>query len=237
MGEIHRVYQQEHVVPGKRLGRHVEHDPRSRQHAFGATITPAHMVTFTHRRYGKLFLQAIGSCTGEAAAGSINCRPLHKLGSTTLHQADAVDIYSRATVVDGFPGEYPPDDTGSSGLAAAQVLKERGLIDSYKWAFSVEEALTALQVGPILVGSWWYEGFDNPDPFTGLVRKSGQIRGGHEFVCRGFEWHRTLEDSLILADNSWGYDWGRNGKFCMKVSTYREIIADDGDCVIPWRNL
>ena len=33
----------------------------------------------------------------------------------------AVKLYEDATVVDGYPGEYPPDDTGSSGLAICKV--------------------------------------------------------------------------------------------------------------------
>lgn len=221
---------QEHHVPNKRLGRHVEHDPRSREFAFGVSVYPLHTVH--HRVYGGILSQgALGSCTGNAAAAAKNTRPLHKSGDRLLTEADAVELYQKATQLDGIPGIYPPDDTGSSGLAVAKALKQKGLIVAYRHAFSVEEALSALQVGPVITGVNWYEGFDDPDSH-GLVKLSGQVRGGHEFVVVGFDHHENLDDSIVVAHNSWGANWGRFGTFRFSVRTWRTLLDEQGDVTI-----
>ena len=56
-------------------------------------------------------------------------RPMTKRARTF-----AVQLYADATVVDGYPGTYPPDDTGSSGLAICKVLNSRGTIKGYRFA-------------------------------------------------------------------------------------------------------
>lgn len=229
---VHRVEIPEQVVPGKRLGRHVEHDPRSRAYAFGAVMAPSSMRSVVHRRWGHIFDQGdLGSCTGNAAAGAANCRPLHHLGTKTLKEADAVDLYSLATQLDGFDGEYPPEDTGSSGLAVAQALTQKGLIDGYQHAFGIAEALTALQIKPVITGIDWLEGFDTPSA-TGLVEIAGQVRGGHEFLVRGFEWHGTVLDSVVGCDNSWGETYGHKGTFRMRVRDWSEMLDRSGDVTI-----
>jgi hypothetical protein len=220
----------ENVVPGKRLGRHVEHDPRSREHAFGVTIAP--FKTVHHRRYRGPFDQGdLGSCTGNAAAGAINTSPIHNPRAKLLTEQEAIDLYELATQLDDIPGQYPPDDTGSSGLAAAKAAKQKGYISTYRHAFSIEEALSALQVGPVITGVDWYEGFDHPNG-DGLVTISGQVRGGHEFEVVGFEFHHVLDESLVVCENSWGAAYGMAGRFKFTVKTWRSLLDAQGDVTI-----
>lgn len=218
---------------GGRLGRHIEHDPRSRGHAFGAVVTS--MVDLSNvrhvRRGGPLDQGELGSCTGNATAGAINTLPLHVVGRHLLKEQQAVEIYERATVLDEFDGSYPPDDTGSSGLAAAQAAREMGYIDSYKHAFSVEEALAALMIGPVITGVNWYEGFDQPDSH-GVVKIAGEVRGGHEFEVVGFEPHAKLDESRVVCINSWGTGWGWTGRFAFTVATWRRLLDEQGDVTI-----
>lgn len=221
---------EEHVVEGKRLGRHVEHDPRSRNFAYEKT-TPS-FKTVMHRRYGSLFDQGqIGSCTGNAMAGAVNTSPVHKRGTRTLGESNAVDLYELATVLDGIPGQYPPDDTGSSGLAVAKAAQQKGYISAYQHAFDITAALSALQESPIIVGVNWYEGLDNPAS-DGLVAIAGSVRGGHEFLIRGFHLRDNLLDSYVMADNSWGTSWGDKGHFHFTVSTLEQLLAEQGDATI-----
>ena len=224
---------EEHVIPDKRLGRHVEHDPRSRQHAYGATLAPAALVRVHHRVYGGVLSQGqIGSCTGNATAGAINTAGLHVVGHATLKEPEALGIYELATVLDEFEGSYPPTDTGSSGLSAAKAAQQKTLIGSYEHAFDMSAALAALQKGPVITGVDWYEGFDTPNATTGRVKPTGQIRGGHEIVCIGYEPHATLADSLVFLQNSWGADWGLSGRFCWTVQTWQKLLDDQGDVTI-----
>lgn len=222
---------EEHVVEGKRLGRHIEHDPRSRDFAFTAPPEQA-LAAVEHKRYGTIFNQGqIGSCTGNACAGARNTEPLWNADDHILTELGAKEIYELATIVDGFPGQYPPDDTGSSGLAVAKAIKRLGLIGSYSHAFGIDAALAALQTGPVITGVSWYEGFDTPDA-NGLVKISGQIRGGHEIVARGYQPAANPDDALILLDNSWGSTWGLNGSFYWTVATWKKLLASQGDVTI-----
>ena len=216
---------------GGRLGRHVEHDPASKDHAFGLTVPPSALVAVSHVRHGDPFNQGdLGSCTGNATAGAINTEPFY-LEGRDLVESDAVAIYELASALDNIPGAYPPDDTGSSGLAAAKAAVEKGYISAYKHAFSVEEALAALQQTPLITGVSWYESFDTPNP-DGLVSIAGQVRGGHEFEIIGFEPGQNLDDGIVEAVNSWGTGWGKNGRFYFTVATWRQLLGDQGDATI-----
>ena len=226
----------EHVIEGQRLGRHVEHDPRSRAYAYEAPAGAAALVAVEHVRHGGIFNQGnLGSCTGNAAAGAKNTEPLYHAGSAhPLSESGAVDLYSLATQLDGLSnGYYPPTDTGSSGLAVAKAMQQQGLIGSYSHAFNMAAALAALQAGPVITGVPWYEGFDSPDA-NGLVKIAGQIRGGHEIVARGYQPGVAADgsDALIKLDNSWGTGWGKSGSFYWTVATWASLLAQQGDVTI-----
>src|SRR4051794_27982304 len=119
----------EHVHEGMRLGRHLELDSRSLAflpdpELLRKPIKPAEWVPpIPTLNQGQL-----GSCTGNA--GTYHLAELYSrsgrqgwtsiaLGGRTLSQDStaneqfAVELYHEATVKDGFPGDYPPDDTGS----------------------------------------------------------------------------------------------------------------------------
>lgn len=222
----------EYVVEGKRLGRHVEHDPKSREYAYEKTVST--LVAVEHKRHSPIFNQGqLGSCTGNAAAGAKDTEPLYHSGSTHLiGEAGAVDIYSLGTRLDGLSdGYYPPTDTGSSGLAVSKAMKQEGMIGSYSHAFDMDAALAALQAGPVITGVAWYEGFDNPDA-NGLVQIAGQVRGGHEICVVGYEPQSNPDDALIKIANSWGTSWGVDGYFFWTVSTWKQLLADSGDVTI-----
>jgi hypothetical protein len=180
----------------------------------------------------------LASCSNPthcAVVGACNTQPIHAKGTRTLTEQKAIDVYSLATSLDEFAGQYPPTDTGSSGLSAAKAGQRLGLLKSYRHAFSVEEALNALMVKPVITGVNWYEGFDNPEK-DGLVKIAGQVRGGHEFVVIGFLTGRNyasgFEDSIVVAVNSWGSGWGNKGRFMFTVATWRQLLAEDGDVTI-----
>lgn len=220
------------IGSGGRLGRHVEHDDRSRNYAVAAATSTITRVR--HRRFGVLDQGQLGSCTGNALAGALNTLPLHVTRTHLKTEDDAVRIYSEATRIDSYPGSYPPDDTGSSGLAVCKAAKNEGLISSYQHAFSLEAALTALMSGPVITGVPWFEGFDTPDA-QGRVSISGQIRGGHEFEIIGYQPAASgdLLDGWVIAVNSWGTGWGVNGRFRFTARNWATLLEDNGDVTVP----
>src|SRR5450631_3388497 len=61
----------------------------------------------------------LGSCTGNAGTGALGTQPLYDAAGKSVLPAVtdaaaaekfAVSLYSDATVADGYPGKYPPDD-------------------------------------------------------------------------------------------------------------------------------
>jgi hypothetical protein len=83
-----------------RLGRHVEHDPRSRAFSAGT----AAIKTVSHKRHGKPFNQGnLGSCTGNAMAGLLMTEPFWVRGRV-LTEKDAVALYKAATKLDSISG-------------------------------------------------------------------------------------------------------------------------------------
>ena len=135
-----------------------------------------------------------------------------------------------ATRLDSTPGSYPPDDTGSSGLAVAKAAKGEGLISSYAHAFGIDHALAALMAGPVICGTNWYEGMFTPDP-KGLVTISGALAGGHEWALVGV----NVTTRILTSLNSWGSSWGDKGKFYMSWATFTRLLAQQGDVTVPSR--
>jgi hypothetical protein len=223
---------EEHVIPGKRLGRHIVHDSRSRLYPY----QPRKQVilgTILHTRRIPILDQGnVGSCTGNAITGALGTDPDWAdlpTGHPTMNEAEAVTLYSHAELIDG-DGPYPPNDNGSSGLSVCKAAKNAGLIAGYTNGFSLQDALAALQAGPVITGVNWYDSFDSPAS-SGLVTisKNASVRGGHEFVVRGCD----VGARTVFCDNSWGTSYGLNGSFLMSWDTWQQLLGEQGDVTIP----
>ena len=111
----------EQVMHGKRLGRHIVHDPRSRD--YPADAAPA-IISVTHTAVGLPLNQGdIGSCTANALCGALDSAPDFK-GGTPRNEHDAITLYELETKLEGQP--YPPNDPGGSGLEVCKAAKELG---------------------------------------------------------------------------------------------------------------
>lgn len=183
----------------------------------------------------------VHNCTGNAGTGSLGTQPFYDaVGKAVLPAADdakagedfAIQLYKDATVVDGYPGTYPPDDTGSSGLAICKVLKTRGTIKGYRFARTAHGFLRLLQNGPVLQGMPWYKAFFTPDK-DGFIDAdpnwaSSGVAGGHEIEAVGVELDsKDAFNSVITYVNSWGTGWGDNGRFRMRLRTYEKLNGVD----------
>lgn len=216
----------EQVVPGKRLGRNLNFDERSK--GFRAPVEGVELVSKTWERRVRSYDQGdLGSCTGNATAGMLMTSPYRVWGAPTLKEANAVQIYSIATQIDNYDGSYPPEDTGSSGLAALKAAAQLGYIHGYQWGFGIDDALRILSgIGPVITGFNWYSSFDEPDP-RGLVTITGNayVRGGHEVELLGID----VKNRVVQAVNSWGPRWGKHGRFFMSWADYARLLSEDGE--------
>ena len=216
----------ERVISGKRLGRHVKHDERSRQYpASGGVIK-----TVKHGAKGLPLNQGeVGSCTAEALIGALDSEP--DLQGQPLTQEDAKRLYELETRLENDP--YPPNDPGGTGLMVCKAAKQTGLITGYQHAFGIQHALEALVIRPVITGIPWYSSFDTPDPGTGVVAVApgATVRGGHEIVADEID----LPNELVWFWNSWGPGWGKKGRFCMKFATWDELLKQKGDVTVPIR--
>ena len=218
-------------MPTYGLGRNVEHDPLSRN--FPAPIdVPVKTVLWVHKA-PVLDQGNLGSCTGNALAQCLNTenfaavRAAHH-GGQFLTEGDAVSLYSQATRLDNAPGHYPPDDTGSSGLAVCKAGKKQGYLSSYNHAFGLDHLLAALQLQPVIVGTAWYDAMMTPSRY-GYVTPKGSVAGGHEYLCLGCD----VKKKRLTFLNSWSDTWGLNGRFYITFVNFDKLLADQGDVTVP----
>jgi papain like protease len=217
-----------------RLGRHIEHDVRSLEHIVDAGLA----LTTTIRpvrweRFSPILDQGdVGSCTGNAMTGWLGCAP-HCVSAVAAAQYDepyALRVYELATQLDAFPGTYPPDDTGSSGLAVAKAAQQLHQISAYHWARTTAGLLRALMHQPVIVGITWYSSFDTPAANgTVTIAPDAYVRGGHEVLVRGYD---TTRDAL-LCDNSWGPGFGLDGSFWLPIAVWNKLRTQGADVIVP----
>jgi hypothetical protein len=221
----------EFPIANRRLGRHVHRDSRSLAYK---VIADGTAVSASWARKTPVLDQGdLASCTGNAACGVLGTEPFYTTLAADmqvglkLDEDEAVSLYSRATQLDSYVGTYKPDDTGSDGLSVAKAAQKAGLISGYQHITSVAAAQTAIQSGPFIVGTDWFDGMDNPDP-NGLVKATGNVRGGHEYECDEYD---AIND-LWWFWNSWGPGFGVRGRFCYSSGTFAQLLSRDGDATV-----
>lgn len=213
-----------------KLGRHIEHDERSKNFAVKRLATGP--VSAVYQRHCPAFDQGdLGSCTGNAMAGALMTSPFWKPGRA-LTETDAVRLYSEATHLDNIQGNYPPDDTGSSGLAVAKAAKKEGWITGYEHAFGLDHLLQGLSQRPGIIGINWYTSFDTPlNSGECPLTANATIRGGHEVQMFKLD----VKKKQIWCYQSWGPTWGglKNGTFWFSYTTLTRLLAEHGDATFP----
>jgi hypothetical protein len=239
------------------LGRHINHDPRSRAYAYPVQAAP--LVAVRHERRVPIFDQGdLGFCTACASLGILGTEPyytalrvagmLDAAGRIVLpesvtgseywgvdriafNEAAAKELYHEITDSDPFEGTYPPDDTGSDGLSSAKVITALGLVPGYEHTFSLTAALDALQTRPLLVGTSWTDDMFTPDPY-GRIRPTGRTAGGHEWILDEYQPTSRYGLALVGGTTSWGTSFGVSGRFYMSATDFGKLLASQGDVIV-----
>lgn len=101
---------------------------------------------------------------------------------------------------------------GTSVRALFKVLQSKGYIESYSWAFNINDVVThLLSKGPVVLGTDWYNSMFETDEsnFMQIFASSG-LAGGHAYMIKGANTKKICPDGslgAIRVINSWGcYD-------------------------------
>lgn len=232
MTERQRRIPEQHV-DGRRLGRHVAHDERSK--AFRVDQQTPIQSRLHHRNVRPYDQGHLGSCTAQATFGILSTAPFsHHYRSQHRLQA----FYAATTAADPFPGAWPPDDTGSDENSAMKVARDWGLIGGWTHAFGVGDAARLIQTTAIAVGVDWLDTYDDKSVSGGTITlgdvNAGQVRGGHEFEVAGLQLDAAggavTAGSLWLAWQSWGTDLP---PFHIAGDALAVMLANQGDVCAP----
>jgi len=223
------VYRKQIPSTDPRLGRHVEHDPASRGFAIPQAVDKSTWVSKKIRIYDPIPNpnQTIGNCTMCAKAMQMNAAGNRKVG-VVLGMKWAMNKYEWETANDEFPGQYPPDDTGSSGLAASKTAQHFGVGGAYYWIFNgADGVVQAVMAGDVVnVGTRWDNDMFHPDS-KNIVHPGGGVAGGHEWAVRGYD-----KDRDLLMGRCW---WGTFKDFWISRADLDALLHDDGDAHIQKR--
>ncbi len=228
------------IIPNTdpRLGRNLHHDPRSLHYAIGVLPKGAIKSVQWHRAVSAFDQGTIASCVGNTAAGWIATDNSLRKGLTTVadklvNEDLAIELYSLATQLDEFEGQYLPDDNGTSGLAGAKALQDKGLISSYNHAFSADALFSGLQTGPAMVGINWFNSMFNVNNNGHIqVQPTSGLAGGHEFLIDQIDVAPVGTVERVWLTNSWG-GWGIAGRGWFSADEITFLLAQDGDVIFP----
>lgn len=229
-------------------------DPKSRLYGIVAAIDMelpprsfTHQIAFWEDQGNE------GACVEYAIVHEMLARPVLVPHAVVVRILAEHGIYWPAQREDPWPGgSYPgasPFYEGTAVLAGMKVAQRLGFFPEYRWAFGLHEAVMALSYkGPVVLGIDWWSNMRNPDA-DGFLSDTGRIVGGHAILAHavkivfkaGTVWKtRTwadvdLDRSYIVVHNSWGRDWGVNGRAKIRLSALGRLLASQGECVIPMR--
>lgn len=215
-----------------KTGRLERFDPKSRNYPITSTINQKGLRSYTWRCNVKLDQGPDGACVGFAWAHELAARPKEMLG-VDYHRA--MFYYHMAQLNDPWNGgAYLPKDNesfyeGSSVLGGAKALHKAGVIEEYRWCFSLHDVLMALSWnGPVVVGTKWLEGMFYPDA-KGYVKPSGANVGGHAYLLNKID----LKNETIGFVNSWGSSWAKNGEAKIKFADFETLLLNRGEACAP----
>lgn len=219
------------VIPqrDKRLGRQKVHDPRSRRFAVRAEVDKSTWRTKTIRVVdpSKNPNQCHGECTGCAKSMQFNSQG-NRVTGVVLKMDDAHKLYTLASQLDPWPGSWPPDDTGSSGLASAkaaqQIMKAGPYFHIFNGADGVVQSI--MDDKAVSVGTVWKRDMFDPD-HEGIIEPTGDVAGGHQYLAHGFNLKRDL-----VKIRCW---WGEYRDVWIHRTHLNDLIMDGGDAHVQDR--
>lgn len=250
------------TVEDPRLGRIYEEDWNSlnylvtdhpRLAGLRANVVEKAPRSYTWRLTTWLDQMQEGACVSTGVGHELAAMPVKVAGVTFPWCRER--IYWPAQVADEWPGgSYPgasPFYEGTSVLAGVKVAAALGYYTNYYWAIDLKQwALGVAYAGPAIGGFNWYEGMFNTDS-DGFIHPTGPLVGGHcvcivgikikwktwlnRFTSRKWE-NVDLDRSYFTIHNSWGQDWGVNGRAKLSLRDAETLLNQQGEVAFGVRD-
>lgn len=220
------------------LGRHLNHDPRNRDHRAFA-VTPQRPDKWSLWYTTDVYDQASDNCTTEAAIGLCRTSPARfRFTANSWKQFDTeperVAAYQSWQRYD--PASWGPH-AGSASDSPYKGLRDAGHISGWKWLFGYDEVKQwVMYDGACTVGTVWLQSMFTTTWVTppGLrpgcyfvVLQGSPVVGGHEWRVLGYSPGRQA----FRMVNSWGTGWGDGGRAWILAADLAWLLEQQGDAV------
>jgi C1A family cysteine protease len=219
------------MASDKGFGRIPAVDHRDRRHSAAARVTAESPVA--PRRYynfGPALDQGnTPQCVAYGHGQLIEGGPTHNEIFTRANAKQYLrQLYSDCQRNDEWEGE---NYDGTSVRAGMKVLRERGFIREYLWAWDVETITDwILRHGPVVMGTEWNDGMMGDSSFsarTGFIEPTGYFVGGHCYLLIGCNLDQRCPDGSRGAFrllNSWGEEWMDGGRAWISFASVHQLL-------------
>lgn len=215
------------ITEDVKLDRLPEFDERSRNFPIRELTEGKKQRSYTWRCNAQLDQGPDGACVGFGVTHELIARPAEVQGLDGKFAKES--IYWNAQRIDYWEGgSYPgaaPFYEGTSVLAGAKVARKLGWIESYRWAFGIEDLKYGVgHNGPAVIGVGWHGGMFQPDS-KGYIHATGGVYGGHCVLVNSI----NIKEQRFTIHNSWGASWGNNGECYISFDDMDLLLQDRGE--------
>jgi hypothetical protein len=215
------------IITDRRLDRLPSFDERSRNYPIRKLVAGLPPKTQIWECDQVLDQGPDGACVGFGITHELIAVPVPVRGLDDKYAKEI--IYWGAQKVDDWPGgSYPgasPFYEGSSVLAGLEFAKSLGWFDEYRWSFTMEDTILGIGYeGPGVAGTSWMTGMMEIDS-NGFIHATGSDEGGHCYLYLGVD----IQMKAFIIHNSWGKNWGRNGRAFISFDDYEKLRTNQGE--------
>jgi hypothetical protein len=165
-------------------------------------------------------------CVGFTGEGCLRTTP----GKQRLSGLTASAIYQGAQMYDEIPGEGYAGTTTRGLMEFLVNYHPAEDVQSYWWVHNVDETIAWIggkDATPVAWGINWYPSMYTPDG-TGRVKVEGSAVDGHEVLQIGY----IKRKGLLVYQNSWGREWGDDGRFYLSLDDAQRLLEEDGEAAV-----